>query len=200
MCQQILTDLCCSSNSGGQSAFVWLHQLLAPRKPGLHQWGDKAGRGYTQQERFGGEECSKGASRLKLWATTWACWRHAHKQAKTSHSLNVSQLPTSTQEKLIDIWKRKLHVVVKTVFPNLVVTREVPKGPQTRGKVHGKCKWTGEAVSVEFMLLLLGDKSIFASPSAPNICRHRFSTANCCQAAPWNGTIDDYQAAFRWEV
>lgn len=42
--------------------------------------------------------------------------------------------------------------MVEAVFPNLVV----PEGPQTRGKVHGKCKWVGEAVSDEYMLLLLG--------------------------------------------
>lgn len=46
--------------------------------------------------------------------------------------------------------------MVEAVFPNLVVTRVVPEGPQTRGKVHGKCKWVGEAVSDEYMLLLLG--------------------------------------------
>lgn len=46
--------------------------------------------------------------------------------------------------------------MVEAVFSNLVVTRVVPEGPQTRGKVHGKCKWVGEAVSDEYMLLLLG--------------------------------------------
>lgn len=46
--------------------------------------------------------------------------------------------------------------MVETVFPNLVVTRVVPKGQQARGKVRGKCKWIGEAVSDERMLLLLG--------------------------------------------
>lgn len=45
--------------------------------------------------------------------------------------------------------------MVETVFPNLVVTRVVPKGPQTRGKVHGKCKRIGEAVPDEHRLLLL---------------------------------------------
>lgn len=46
--------------------------------------------------------------------------------------------------------------MVETVFPNIVVTRVVPESLQTRGKVHGKCKWVGEAVSDDCMLLLLG--------------------------------------------
>lgn len=46
--------------------------------------------------------------------------------------------------------------MVETVFPNLVVTKIVPKGPQTRGKVHSKCRQVGEGVSDEHTLLLLG--------------------------------------------
>lgn len=69
-----------------------------------------------------------------------------HEKVKTSCCLNVSRLSIGIGQKLIVIRKRRLHFVAETVFPNLVFARVVPEGPQTRGKVHGKCKWIAEAV------------------------------------------------------
>lgn len=94
--------------------------------------------------------------------------------------------------------------MAETVFPNLVVARVVPEGPQTRAKGHGKCKWTAEAVFGEYMLLLLGViKASFLSLcflSVSNIATglsHRAAAKQLPATAPLVTVIQD---AFIWEV
>ena len=82
--------------------------------------------------------------------------------------------------------------MVETVFPNLVVTRAVPKGPQTRGKVRGKCKQIGEALpDASAARVIKGSFFSLCFLTASNIRRYQFITADCCLAAPWESAVDD---------